>query len=74
MGWSDQGETVLFGGPDFMTLRIDADGEYETLLETPFTESLFRISPNGRWISYLSDAAGSRQIWVRPFPEVSGGQ
>ena len=74
MGWTDHGETLLFGGSDFMTLRVDADGAHETLLETPFNEALFRISPNGRWITYMSNAAGSRQIWVRPFPDVSGGQ
>ena len=74
MGWTDQGETVLFGGQDFLTLRVDADGAHETLLETPFNEALFRISPNGRWIAYMSNAARSRQIWVRPFPDVSGGQ
>ena len=74
MGWTDDGETVLFGGQDFMTLRVDADGAHETLLETPFNEALFRIAPNGRSIAYMSEAAGSRQIWVRPFPDVSGGQ
>ena len=33
------------------------------------------MSPNGRWLAYVSDETGERRIYVRPFPEVgTGGQ
>ena len=30
------------------------------------------ISPNGRWVAYISDESGQDEIYVQPFPE--GGQ
>ncbi len=31
------------------------------------------LSPDGRWIAYISDEVGSNQIFVRPFPDASSG-
>ena len=73
MDWADDGETLLFGGSDFMAVQPGANEEPETLLKTPFNEALFAVSPNGRWVAYMSNEAGARQIWVRPFPDLSSG-
>jgi len=32
------------------------------------------FSPDGRWIAYVSDASGTNEVYVRPFPDVSEGQ
>ena len=32
------------------------------------------VSTDGRWIAYQSDESGQSEIYVRPFPEVSGGK
>ena len=34
----------------------------------PFTESLPRLSPDGRWLAYQSNETGRFEIYVRPFP------
>jgi Tol biopolymer transport system component len=59
------------------------DFETRTLrpwLATPFTESMARFSPDGRWIAYASDSSGRREIYVRtrdgsgaPIPVSTGG-
>ena len=75
MDWADSGETLLFGGNGSWTLRIGEDSQPEPLFETGDNETDLTISPNRRWVSYVSDASGERQVYVRPFPDVnSGGQ
>jgi hypothetical protein len=44
-----------------------------------FADSKYRendpaVSPDGRWIAYSSDATGQYEVYVTPFPDVSGGQ
>ncbi len=46
----------------------------ETLLDTKFIESRPAVSPDGRWLAYESNASGQFEIYVRPFPNVSGGR
>ena len=37
-------------------------------LATEFNELLPRLSPDGKWVAYVSDEAGATQLFVRPFP------
>jgi serine/threonine-protein kinase len=46
----------------------------EPLLQTPFDERNGVVSPNGRWLAYESDKSGRFEIYVRPFPNVNGGE
>jgi serine/threonine protein kinase/Tol biopolymer transport system component len=36
-------------------------------LKTPFFEGSPRVSPDGRWMAYVSDASGQTEIYVAPF-------
>lgn len=36
---------------------------------TPFNESHAKVSPDGRWIAYTSDASGKEEVWVADFPD-----
>jgi len=38
------------------------------LLTSVFNEYGARISPDGRWLTYVSDESGRNQVYVRPFP------
>ena len=31
------------------------------------------LSPNGRWLAYVSNETGQLAVWIRPFPEVQKG-
>jgi serine/threonine-protein kinase len=49
-------------------------GKPEAFLRTAADEMVARFSPNGRWIAYRSNATGSPEIYVRPFPAAGGGK
>jgi Tol biopolymer transport system component len=41
------------------------------LIQTPFSEYLARVSPDGSWIAYVSNEAGPEDVYIQSFP-VSG--
>jgi serine/threonine-protein kinase len=68
-------------GYDLWTLPLDLTdpdhpkpGKPEPFLRTPNDELAPRFSPDGRWIAYRSNETGSSEIYVRPFPNSSGGR
>jgi serine/threonine-protein kinase len=44
----------------------------QIFLQTPFNERAARLSPDGRWVAYVSDESGSFEVYVRPFPGPGG--
>ena len=48
------------------------DGEASVFLGTEFNERGSQLSPDGRWVAYVSDESGGEQIYVQPFPQ--GGE
>jgi hypothetical protein len=40
-------------------------GDPFPLLDTEFEETTIRLSPDGRWLAYASDATGSHEIYLR---------
>ena len=36
----------------------------------PFNEAQARISPDGRWIAYVSDSTGTQEVYVRRYPDL----
>jgi Tol biopolymer transport system component len=80
--WSPDGKTILYTvaytanrGPKRQLLTTDlwlvSLGDRRSA--RPFFESAFRetggaFSPDGRWVAYVSDESGTREIYVRPFP------
>jgi serine/threonine-protein kinase len=73
--------TVLFfearppAGPDLLQLALDGTGQVTPLLETKFAKRNGIVSPDGRWLAYESNESNSAiEIYVRPFPNVGGGQ
>ena len=47
-------------------------GEPTPLLATEFNERAPRLSPDGRWLAYVSDQAGEDRVYVRSFPDGAG--
>ena len=47
-------------------------GTPTVFLSTPTTEAVPLFSPDGRWIAYHSNEAGTFDIYVRPFPGPGG--
>jgi len=75
--WSPDGKTFVFlegeTTSDVWILQLDGDRKPRPFLHGPFNESEARISPNGRWLAYVSDESGREEVYVVPFPG-SGGR
>jgi Tol biopolymer transport system component len=74
-------ERNLETGFDIWTLPLDLTdpdhpkaGQPEPFLRTLNDELAPRFSPDGHWIAYRSNESGSNEIYVRPFPNASGGR
>jgi serine/threonine-protein kinase len=71
--WSLDGKTVfLMGGhPDTgfdISLMDVSSGSVTPFLSSKFDETNPQISPDGRWVAYISNESGRSEIYVRPFP------
>jgi serine/threonine-protein kinase len=66
-------ETTQSMGRDLLQVELDGSHRVTPLLQTKFNERNGIVSPDGRWLAYESDNSGSFEIYVRPFPNVSGG-
>jgi serine/threonine-protein kinase len=51
-----------------MMVPLTGERTVTPLVTGPNTESLPRISPDGKWLVYQSNETGRFEIYVRPFP------
>ena len=74
-GWSPDGRYVLYNDNHDNILALDLEsGESLTLLDSPFIEAFAAVSPDGRWLAYTSNESGRNEVYVSPFPSMSGKQ
>jgi eukaryotic-like serine/threonine-protein kinase len=72
--WTPDGKTLLFiendpaTGYDLWTLSLDGDRRPHPFLQTPFNEQYPDISPDGRWLAYVSNQSGPAEVYVQPYP------
>ena len=71
----DVGQGVLFReGATGADANVGHRGQGDTtgtlLLNSPFDEHAIALSPDGRWLAYVSNFSGREEVYVRPFPEV----
>ena len=77
LSWSTEEDLVFFemrGNGDVGMLSPSNPSQPEWLLTTEFRESHAEVSPDGRWLAYLSNESGADQVCVRPFPNVEDGR
>jgi serine/threonine protein kinase len=79
--WSPDGRYLVYQEDNAETATdiryIDLGGEGSslesvTVVGTPAIERVARLSPDGRFLAYISNESGDFNIYVRPFPEGSG--
>ena len=58
---------------DIGVLTMEGERTVEMLLDAEFGEDLPALSPDGRWLAYLSNETGSPLIYVQPFPNIDDG-
>jgi len=79
--WSSDGRFALFSctgrsgstaSADITVLSMtDAAAQPVDYLATRFVEGAARFSPDGRWVTYVSDVSGTFEVYVSPFPDAS---
>ena len=72
------GMTMLFmegsQAIDIGVLSLNGDHRVEWLLESNANETSADLSPDGRWLVYLSNESGQDEVYVQPFPNVDDGK
>ena len=73
--WSPDGAWFLHrtstnesGRGDIMGRRLDRGAKPQPIVATRFTELAPAISPNSRWIAYVTTESGRNEVVVAPFP------
>jgi hypothetical protein len=76
--WSADGRYVLYEETSPQTrshlwvLPLFGDRKPQPLPATPANATHAKISPDGKWIAYASDALGRTEVFVQPFPTGPG--
>ena len=76
-GWSQDGSLLVYEvldpkrNADLWYLKRKEDGGYEAVpfLQTPAYESEAALSPDGRYLAYVSNESGREEVCVQRFPE-----
>jgi len=69
------GQAARRGGRDIVGIRPGIDSiPLPLVADSNADETSPQLSPDGRWLAYVSDETGSNEVYVRPFPNISGGQ
>jgi serine/threonine protein kinase len=79
--WSSDGKTLALTEISITNMKanigvlsMENEGTRKLVLEDKYSELQPQISPNGRWMAYVSDESGQHEIFVRPFPDVNKGK
>jgi len=64
------GQVNQAGARDIGAMRIGVDSALAPLIATSYDESEIALSPDGRWLAYVSDETGRPELFIRPFPDV----
>lgn len=66
--WSAEGELLFVVGRDIRATPV-AGGEARDVIVTDDDEFDASLSPNGRWLAYVSDRTGQAEVWVQGYPD-----
>lgn len=61
-------QKTLFNNSDITVLPLTGDRKPWDFLSTSFDEWQSSLSPDGKWIAYVSNETGKYEIYIQPFP------
>jgi len=73
--WSRDGQYVVFsqsgepGGQSIGILPMEGDPDPKLIVASAAAECCSVISPDGKWLAYVSNQSGPTNVYVSPFPE-----
>jgi len=76
--WTRDGKTLVLNenrtgagtGWDVLVLNAEGEPSPQYVMESPFDEVNPRLHPGGKWLAYMSNETGQREIYVTSFPEI----
>jgi len=80
LDFSKDGRTLVYwelvsgASRDIGWLRLDGEPTEQVYLATPANESGARLSPDARWLAYVSDASGRYEAFLDTFPTPARAQ
>jgi serine/threonine protein kinase/Tol biopolymer transport system component len=78
LGISPDGRTLLYFVPTgaatgkIHVLNLTGDRKSAPVLNTPHSQIPAAISPDGKWLAYVSDETARREVYVTSFPDAAG--
>jgi len=79
--WSPDTKWLIFqtdvqstGSGDILAIRPGIDTAPVPVVATRFSEISPALSPNGRWLAYVSNETGEDEIYMVPFPNTGTGK
>jgi len=72
LNWAPDGRSLLVTAGNGKIALLDVQNNKETVisnLDLSLTAQNPRLSPDGRWLSYISE---TRELYVQPFPSLAG--
>ncbi|MDO8680508.1 MAG: protein kinase [Acidobacteriota bacterium] len=76
--WLPDGQAVIFDaaspgtGRDLWIVQLEGQRVPKPLLQTSFNESTPAMSPDGRWLAYVSNDTGRSEVYLQPYPGPGG--
>ena len=76
--WSADGQTLVMAelspetNTDIGILSMDGKGTIDWVLDGDSIETQPSVSPDGRWMAYITDESGQLEVFVTPFPSLDG--
>ncbi len=72
--WSRDGSTIFLDRPtptgtDIWTLATTGDHKLKAFLNGTYNEFSGRLSPDGRYLAYVSDESGREEVYVQTYPD-----
>jgi serine/threonine protein kinase len=81
--WSLDGRWIVLGATkstgasaqgDILAAHPGADSLSRAIVATGYDERGAALSPDSHWLAYVSNEQGANEVFVRPFPDASGGK
>jgi serine/threonine-protein kinase len=73
--WSPDRRTILVEARrttnnDILAIDVET-GKAKDLLASPYPEYNARFSPDGKWLTYVSEESGRAEVYVQPYPALN---
>jgi serine/threonine-protein kinase len=73
--WASGDKELLFtrgfsatgGNTDIYVVSVDSPNDVKPLIASTANEAFPEVSPDGKWLAYISDESGRAQLYVQPY-------